>query len=101
MNDETEKPRTVGRSRNQCVVLVLVVIYDAVRFMHGFACKLRPPKTRCLLAGIDISRWVAQFLADISGPLSAQTRELRDQLDRASLSALLNTAEGNGRRQGR
>ena len=45
--------------------------------------------------------WVTQFLADISGPLSAQTRELREQLDRASLSALLNTAEGNGRRQGR
>jgi hypothetical protein len=40
--------------------------------------------------------WVSQFLADISGPLSAQTRELREQLDRASLSALLNTAEGNG-----
>ena len=33
--------------------------------------------------------------------MSAQTRELREQLDRASLSALLNTAEGNGRRQGR
>jgi four helix bundle protein len=45
--------------------------------------------------------WVSQFLADLSGPLSAQTRELREQLDRASLSALLNTAEGNGRRQGR
>jgi four helix bundle protein len=45
--------------------------------------------------------WVSQFLADISGPLSAQSRELREKLDRASLSALLNTAEGNGRRQGR
>ena len=45
--------------------------------------------------------WVTQFLADISGPSPTQTRELREQLDRASLSALLNTAEGNGRRQGR
>src|ERR1700739_4711125 len=45
--------------------------------------------------------WVTQFLAVISGPSLAQTRELREQLDRASLSALLNTAEGNGRRQGR
>ena len=45
--------------------------------------------------------WVTQFLAEICGPLSAQTREIREQLDRASLSALLNTAEGNGRRQGR
>jgi four helix bundle protein len=45
--------------------------------------------------------WVIQFLADLSGPSLAQTRVLREQLDRASLSALLNTAGGNGRRQGR
>jgi four helix bundle protein len=29
----------------------------------------------------------------------SRTREVCDQLDRASLSALLNTAEGNGKRQ--
>jgi hypothetical protein len=29
--------------------------------------------------------WVTQFLADLSGPSLAQTRELREQLDRASL----------------
>src|SRR5262249_26106707 len=45
--------------------------------------------------------WVTQFLADLCAPSLAQSRELRDQLDRASLSILLNTAEGNGRRQGR
>ena len=45
--------------------------------------------------------WVTQFLADLSSRSLAPTRELREQLDRASLSALLNTAEGNGRRQGR
>src|ERR1700745_1610039 len=45
--------------------------------------------------------WVTQFLADIPSRSLAPTRELREQLDRASLSALLNTAEGNGRRQGR
>jgi four helix bundle protein len=45
--------------------------------------------------------WVTQFLTDISAPSLAQTRELRERLDRASLSALLNTSEGNGRRQGR
>src|SRR5260370_25607674 len=45
--------------------------------------------------------WVTQFLAEMSCPSPPQTRELREQLDRASLSALLNTAEGNGRRQGR
>jgi four helix bundle protein len=45
--------------------------------------------------------WVTEFLVDIAGPAEAQRRELISQLDRASLSALLNTAEGNGRRQGR
>jgi hypothetical protein len=44
--------------------------------------------------------WVTQFLADLCGASLAQSRELRDQLDRASLSMLLTTAEGNGRRQG-
>jgi four helix bundle protein len=45
--------------------------------------------------------WVTPFLVDISGPSETQRRGLITQLDRASLSALLNTAEGNGRRQGR
>ena len=45
--------------------------------------------------------WVTPFLTDLSTRTSAPSRELREQLDRASLSALLNTAEGNGRRQGR
>lgn len=44
--------------------------------------------------------WVTPLLAKVkqSGS-SARTAEVIDQLDRASLSALLNTAEGNGRRQ--
>ena len=45
--------------------------------------------------------WVTQFLVNLASLSATQTRELRDQLDRASLSALLNTAEGNGKRQGR
>jgi four helix bundle protein len=45
--------------------------------------------------------WVTQFLADLSSRSLPPSRELREQLDRASPSALLNTAEGNGRRQGR
>jgi len=44
--------------------------------------------------------WVTALLADAKEDSSAKTREVRDQLDRASLSALLNTAEGNGKRQG-
>ena len=44
--------------------------------------------------------WVAALLASIKQrPTDARIAEVSDQLDRASLSSLLNTAEGNGRRQ--
>ena len=44
--------------------------------------------------------WVTPLLAKVkqSGG-TVRATEVIDQLDRASLSALLNTAEGNGRRQ--
>ncbi len=46
--------------------------------------------------------WVTALLANIKQrPTNARITEVLDQLDRASLSALLNTAEGNGRRQRR
>jgi four helix bundle protein len=44
--------------------------------------------------------WVTGLLAKIKQrPPNARIPEVSDQLDRASLSLLLNTAEGNGRRQ--
>jgi four helix bundle protein len=44
--------------------------------------------------------WAATLLANIKQrPSEARIAEVSDQLDRASLSSLLNTAEGNGRRQ--
>ncbi|MBV8098620.1 MAG: four helix bundle protein [Verrucomicrobia bacterium] len=46
--------------------------------------------------------WATEFLVElIDVPSRVNKRELSDQLDRASLSAVLNTAEGNGRRQGK
>jgi four helix bundle protein len=46
--------------------------------------------------------WATEFLVELADkPSPVNKRELSDQLDRASLSALLNTAEGNGRRQGK
>jgi len=46
--------------------------------------------------------WVTALLANIKQrPCGARIAEVTDQLDRASLSSLLNTAEGNGRRQRR
>jgi four helix bundle protein len=46
--------------------------------------------------------WVTALLSKIKQrPTEARSAEVLDQLDRATLSALLNTAEGNGRRQRR
>src|SRR5437773_12498166 len=46
--------------------------------------------------------WVTPLIAKVKQrPSEARIAEVSDQLDRASLSALLNTAEGNGRRQRR
>jgi four helix bundle protein len=43
--------------------------------------------------------WVTDLLEEVSKSAKGKTAEVCDQLDRASLSALLNTAEGNGKRQ--
>lgn len=43
--------------------------------------------------------WVTPLLEEVSQNAVGKTAEVRDQLDRASLSTLLNTAEGNGKRQ--
>lgn len=45
--------------------------------------------------------WTTEILSEIKAAPNSFQREVCDQLDRASLSALLNTAEGNGKRQGR
>ena len=49
---------------------------------------------------LEFIRWVTDLLKEIKGNKDAETSEVRDHLDRASLSALLNTAEGNGKRIG-
>jgi four helix bundle protein len=43
--------------------------------------------------------WVTPLQEEVGKTAAGKTREVSDQLDRASLSALLNTAEGNGKRQ--
>jgi four helix bundle protein len=45
--------------------------------------------------------WVTPLIEQAKTIARGKTAEVCDQLDRASLSALLNTAEGNGKRQGR
>ena len=48
---------------------------------------------------LQFIEWVTPLLDEASAAAKGRTREVCDQLDRASLSALLNTAEGNGKRQ--
>jgi four helix bundle protein len=45
--------------------------------------------------------WVTPLLDEVYERGIAKTREVSSQLDRASLSVLLNLAEGNGKRPGR
>jgi four helix bundle protein len=49
---------------------------------------------------LEFISWVTVLLDELTGS-GKRLGEILDQLDRASLSALLNTAEGNGKRQRR
>jgi hypothetical protein len=77
------------------------LIFNAIKLADGFACNLRPRKARCLPTRVEISHLGNTIFTGYVLSIANADRELREQLDRASLSALLNTAEGNGRRQGR
>ena len=48
---------------------------------------------------LQFIEWFTPLLDEASSIAKSRAREVCDQLDRASLSVLLNTAEGNGRRQ--
>ena len=45
--------------------------------------------------------WVTTLLSEVKDAGADFRREVCDQLERASLSSLLDTAEGNGKRQGK
>ncbi|WP_395730281.1 four helix bundle protein [Prosthecobacter sp.] len=47
---------------------------------------------------LEFIGWLTDLFAEIQAAKTPRLAEVIDQLDRASLSALLNTAEGNGRR---
>ena len=47
---------------------------------------------------LEFVSWVADLLDELEKGAGRRAREIRDHLGRASLSSLLNTAEGNGRR---
>ena len=50
---------------------------------------------------LEFAAWVARFLDDVHRSAIQHRGELMEQLDRASISMLLNTAEGNGKRHAR
>jgi four helix bundle protein len=43
--------------------------------------------------------WVTRLIEEVKASAGSKVREICNHLDRASLSALFNTAEGNGKRQ--
>ena len=43
--------------------------------------------------------WAAPFVAEVTARPEVRTSDIMDHLNRASISALFNTAEGNGKRQ--
>jgi len=48
---------------------------------------------------LEFVAWVTPLIFEIKKNPEAMIREVSDHLDRSSLSALFNTAEGNGKRQ--
>jgi four helix bundle protein len=50
---------------------------------------------------LELLDWISQLIYEITRSSPPNRTELIEQLDRASLSTLLNTAEGNAKRQGR
>lgn len=64
-----------------------------------YATKFDHEKLEVYRFELDFIEWVTPLLDEASAMAKGRTREVCDQLDRASLSVLLNTAEGNGKRQ--
>jgi len=48
---------------------------------------------------LEFITWVTDLLDEMQQQAAGKTAEVRRQLDRSSLSTLLNIAEGNGKRQ--
>ena len=64
-----------------------------------FAMKFDHEKLEVYRYELEFVEWVTPLLDEAAASARGRTHEVCDQLDRASLSALLNTAEGNGKRQ--
>jgi len=50
---------------------------------------------------LELVSWISELIEEMKKDARGQTQEVRDHLHRAGLSALFNTAEGNGKRRRR
>jgi four helix bundle protein len=99
------------RPRPSSIVLVLDLFFFQNEDQDEKKEELKPPmnespnfdheKLDVYQVELGLVAWVTDLIKDIKTAPHSFQREVCDQLDRASLSALLNTAEGNGKRQGR
>jgi four helix bundle protein len=62
-------------------------------------CHLAHERLEVYQLELSFLAWITNLLDEAEHSGAKRLREAIDQLDRASLSALLNTAEGNGKRQ--
>jgi four helix bundle protein len=70
-----------------------------MNFKKPSAAKFDHEKLDVYRCELEFIEWVTPLLDEAAVSAKGRTREVCDQLDRASLSTLLNTAEGNGKRQ--
>jgi four helix bundle protein len=70
-----------------------------MEFKKQLATKFDHEKLDVYRYELEFIAWATPLLDEAGMAAKGRTREVCDQLDRASLSTLLNTAEGNGKRQ--
>jgi four helix bundle protein len=97
-DDQTRRASIERRSNEIPRQLTYILIK---RYIHSMDPLFDHEKLVVYCVELGFVAWIAAFLDDASKSAGRHRRELIEQLDRASLSVLLNTAEGNGKRQGR
>ena len=92
-----QRGRVRGRDRRKTNLVTSIICVTIIQMERTFDHE----KLDVYQIELQFIAWLTDFFLEVSKSRAARCRELFEQLDRASLSALLNTAEGNGKRQGR
>lgn len=80
------------------LVLVLLLVLDQSAPAMPYPIQFDHEKLEVYQLELQFLTWATDLLIEIRSSQQPHLRETFDQLDRASISALLNTAEGNGKR---